>query len=133
MLEEGSKPRPAADRGGNRGETGAVEPTRYKAGLLASPWLGTGVAIAVAVLLGGAILLASAPEATPGLWPWLADNYWLLAAFSALTCLGCGKDVQLGGLRNLARGRITGDLIVALGADAALGSAILIGAGYGAV
>ncbi len=125
MFEEGSKPHPEV--------AGAVEPARRKAGPLASPWLGTGAAIAVAVLLGGAILLASAPGKAPGLWPWLQANYWLLAAFSVLACLGGGKDVQLGGLLDLARGRITGDVIVALGADAALVSAILIGAGYGAI
>lgn len=123
MLEEGSKPR--------REESGVVEPARRRAGLIASPWFATGAAIAVAVVLAGLILAASVPGRFPGLWPALEHNYWLLASLSALACLGCGKDVQLGALRDLLRGRITGDLIVALAADAALAAAILAGASPG--
>jgi len=125
MLEEGSKPR--------REESGVVEPTRGRSGLPASPWFATGAAIAVALVLGALILAASTPGRFPGLWPALEHNTWLLVALSALACLGCGKDVQLGALRDLGRGRITGDLIVALAADAALAAAILIGAYPGSI
>lgn len=127
MLEEGSKPRPKHEGARN----GAAAPARPSAGLLASPWFGTGAAIAVAVALGAAILAASAPGQFPALWPAMARNYWLLAALSVLACLGCGRDAQFGAVRDLLRGRITGDLIVAGAADAALAAAILIGSGAG--
>ncbi|HVT53993.1 MAG TPA: hypothetical protein VHE77_20610 [Dongiaceae bacterium] len=78
-------------------------------------------------------MAASLPGRFPALWPALTGNYWLLAALSVLACLGCGKDVQLGGLGDLLRARITGDLIVALAADAALASAIVIGSSPGKV
>ena len=121
MLEEGSKPRP--DQEGEQ----AVASGRRKAGLIASPWFTTGAAVAVAVVLGALIPGASTPGRFPGLWPALERNYWLLAALSVVACFGCGKDVQLAALRDLVRGRITGDLIVALAAAAALAAAILIG------
>jgi cation transport ATPase len=123
MLEEGSKP--------HREESGVVDPARRRAGLIAALWFATGAAIAVALVLGGLILAGSVPGRFPGLWPALEHHYWLLAALSALACLGCGKNVQLGALRDLVRGRITGDLIVALAADAALASAILTGSSPG--
>jgi hypothetical protein len=63
----------------------------------------------------------------------MTANYWLLAALSVLAALGCGKDVQLGGLRDLLRARITGNAILALAADAALASAIVIGASHGCI
>src|SRR4051794_12160561 len=106
MLEEGSKPRPD--------QSGAVESSRRGRGLIGSPWFATGGALAVAALLGAAILAASAVSRFPLLWPALERNYWLLAAISVLACLGCGKDVQFTAIRGLFLGRISGDLIVAL-------------------
>jgi cation transport ATPase len=124
MLEEGSKPRP----GENRGQNGAVRPAERRSGLIASPWLPTGGAIVLAVALGAAVLAGAGAGQFPALWPWLERNYWLLAALSVLTVLGCGKDAQLGALRDLVRARITGDLISVLAADAALAAAIMVGA-----
>src|SRR5690242_2844197 len=112
MLEEGSKPHPGRD--------GAFQPARRGPGLIASPWLPTAGAMAVASALGVAILAASAPGRFPELWLWLNDNYWLLAALSVFAILGCGKDAQLGAARDLGRLRITGDLITVLAADCAL-------------
>jgi cation transport ATPase len=99
--------------------------------LAASPWFPTAGAIAVALLLGAAILAGATPGRFPELALWLDRNYWLLAAAAVLAVLGCGKEVQFGALRDLARLRITGDLISLLAADAALAAAIMIGMGTG--
>jgi cation transport ATPase len=129
MLEEGSKPHPENGHGGNdHVQNGPFQPALRSRGLIASPWFPAGAAIAVALLLGAAILAASAQGQFPALWPALLRNYWLVAALAVLACLGCGKDVQLGALADLARGRMTGDLVVALAADAAIAAAIVIGA-----
>lgn len=119
MLEEGSKPR--------RGRMAQAGPGSGLGPLIASPWLPTGGALAVTLALGAAVLAASAVWRFPLVGSALERNYWLVAAVSVLVVLGCGKDVQLGAARDLARARITGDVIVVLAGDCALIAAIIIG------
>ncbi|HEY4161696.1 MAG TPA: hypothetical protein VGM59_01455 [Dongiaceae bacterium] len=109
-----------ASRG--RGDKRAANPGRGIA-----LWLPMAANLTISLALAGLILAAWVPWRSPELRPLLLQNYWLIAALSALACFGLGREVAIAAGRDFRQRGMGGTILLALGVLAALAHGTLVG------
>jgi Cu+-exporting ATPase len=98
-----------------------------RAGQSTASWLPLIANLVVALALAGLILVAWSPWRPLTLWPLLLQNYWLIAALSAVTCFGLGREVMAAAWQAFRSQGISGPVLAALAILAALAQATLAG------